>query len=66
VLYPEGHARNTSGDLATLLEHKFCTLAGLGVHDVPALYRRMTNLAGKSPAEIRKLYSFDIDHVRPA
>ena len=34
VMYPEGHARNTSGNLAALLEHKFRRLAGLGVRDV--------------------------------
>jgi 2-methylcitrate dehydratase len=66
VMYPEGHARNTSIHLHELLKHKFQRLAGLGVRDVTALERRLTNLAGKSPAEIRDLYSFDIEHVRPA
>ena len=32
VMYPEGHAQNTSGNLAAL-EHKFRKLAGLGVED---------------------------------
>ena len=31
-----------------------------------ALQQRLTNLARKSPAEIRELYSFEIEHVRPA
>jgi 2-methylcitrate dehydratase len=66
VMYPEGHARNTSGNLAALVKNKFRVLAGLGVRDVDAFYRRMTNLAAKTPAEIRDLYSFDIEHVRPA
>lgn len=66
VMYPEGHARNTSGHLPALLAHKFERLAGLGVADVSVLYERMTNLASKSPAEIRGLYSFPIEHVRPA
>ena len=65
VMYPEGHARNTSGNLATLLENKFRVLAGLGVSDVDALYARMTHLAAKSPAEIRELYSFEIESVAP-
>ena len=30
VMYPEGHARNTSGNLAALLEHKFRTLGCAG------------------------------------
>jgi 2-methylcitrate dehydratase len=66
IMYPEGHARNTSGNLPALLEHKFHRLAGLGVPDTPALYAHMTDLATKTPAEVRDLYSFDIEHVRPA
>jgi 2-methylcitrate dehydratase len=61
VMYPEGHARNTSGNLPVLLEHKFRNLAGLGVRDVSALQQRLTNLAGKSAAEIQQLYSFEIE-----
>ncbi|MGD9721298.1 MAG: MmgE/PrpD family protein [Pirellulales bacterium] len=60
VMYPEGHARNTSGNLAGLLEHKFRTLAGLGVRDTDALYRRFTGLIDKTPAEIAALYDFEI------
>jgi 2-methylcitrate dehydratase len=66
VMYPEGHARNTGGNLPALLEHKFNRLAGLGVGDMAALRKRLTNLINKSSAEIRELYSFKIDHVRPA
>jgi 2-methylcitrate dehydratase len=66
VMYPEGHARNTSGNLPALLAHKFRHLAGLGVDDVEALHARMTNLAARSPAEIRDLYNFPIANVRPA
>jgi 2-methylcitrate dehydratase len=66
VMYPEGHARNQSGNLNGLLQEKFLRLAGLGVRDVHALYARMTSLSTKMPAEIRELYSFDIEHVRPA
>lgn len=66
VMYPEGHARNTSGNLDALLAHKFRTLAALGVGDVEALYLRFTNFAAKSPAEIRDLYDFEILNVRPA
>jgi 2-methylcitrate dehydratase len=66
VMYPEGHARNSSGNLHSLLDAKFRCLAALGLGDVDSLYKRMTNLAEKSPAEVRVLYSFEIDHVRPA
>jgi len=60
VMYPEGHARNGSGNLDSLLEHKFRLLAGLGVEDVDALYRRFSNVAGKSQAEVDGLLDFRI------
>jgi 2-methylcitrate dehydratase len=66
VMYPEGHARNASGNLAALLDHKFGRLAGLGVRDVAGLAQRLSGLAGKSVGEIRDLYNFEIDHVRRA
>src|SRR5438445_4669197 len=57
VMYPEGHARDTSGNLPALLDHKFRRLAALGASDVDGLHWRLTNLAAKSPVEIRDLYS---------
>ncbi len=66
VMYPEGHSRNASGNLARLLKRKFHRLAQVGVHDVDALTRRLTGLAEKSSREIQELYSFEIEHVRPA
>ncbi len=66
VMYPEGHARNTSGNLSVLLDHKFRRLASLGVNDVDLLHQRLTGLSAKSAADIRDLYSFEIHHVRPA
>jgi 2-methylcitrate dehydratase len=66
VMYPEGQARNASSHLPALLGHKFRRLAGLGVADVDGLYRRLTGLADKTPDEILDLYSFPIEHVRPA
>lgn len=55
VMYPLGHARNTSGDLEAVLAHKFRALASLGVD---ALYARFTGLAAKSAVEIGSLYDF--------
>ncbi len=60
VMYPAGHARNTGGNLPTLLNHKFRQLASLGVSDPAAIQSRLTNLAQKSPAEIQNLYNFPI------
>src|SRR5204863_4018114 len=63
VMYPEGHARNTSGNLPALLDNKFRRLAALGVGDVAGLHQRLTNFSAKSPAEVRDLYSFEVNHV---
>jgi 2-methylcitrate dehydratase len=60
VMYPEGHARNHSGRLDTLLEHKFRLLAELGVADVRDLYLRMTNLGEKTADQIATLYDFEL------
>lgn len=60
VMYPEGHARNASGNLDSLLEHKFRLLAGLGVKDVDALYRRFSNVAQLSTVEVDRLTDFQI------
>ena len=60
VMYPEGHARNRSGNLEGLLQHKFQLLASLGVDDPSALYRRFSDLRTKSAAEIAQLYDFRI------
>jgi 2-methylcitrate dehydratase len=60
VMYPVGHARNASGLLEELLDHKFKLLAGHAVRDVAGLYRRMTTLAEHSPADVARLYDFEI------
>ncbi len=60
VMYPAGHARNTTANLDELLAHKFRLLASLGVADVDALYARFTNLTEKSAAEIGALYDFEL------
>jgi 2-methylcitrate dehydratase len=65
VMYPEGHARCTSGKLDTLLDHKFRRLASLAVDDVEALRRRFGGLANKSAAEIANLYNFLIKGCSP-
>ena len=63
VMYPEGHAGNTSGQLDGLLEHKFHALASLGVEDVDGLHRRFSNLERQTPREIADLYTFEIRGV---
>ncbi|HEX3997573.1 MAG TPA: MmgE/PrpD family protein [Pirellulales bacterium] len=60
VMYPEGHARAKTGQLDSLLDHKFQALAAPAVSDVAALERRFTNLGDRSPEEIAALYDFEI------
>jgi 2-methylcitrate dehydratase len=60
VMYPAGHSRSTTGNLASLLDHKFRLLAGLGVDDTDALVARFSNLKEKSPQEVSSLYDFPI------
>jgi 2-methylcitrate dehydratase len=61
VMYPEGHARNSSGHLAELLGHKFQRLASLGVEDVVALQERFSHLRARSADEIRTIYDFRLN-----
>ena len=60
VMYPEGHARNTSGNLPELLRHKFRTLAALAVDDVDGFYDRFSGLRHKTAEQIAGLYDFQI------
>lgn len=60
VMYPEGHARNTSGRLTTLLAHKFRRLAALGVDDPESLFARLGGLRQKTADQVRSLYAFSL------
>ena len=60
VMYPAGHSRNTTADLASLLDHKFRLLAGLGVNDIDPFLQRFNPLAKKTAKELGEIYSFRI------
>jgi 2-methylcitrate dehydratase len=60
VMYPQGHARADSTNLAALLDHKFRLLAGLAVENPDSLLKRFTNFRDKSPKDIGDLYNFNI------
>jgi 2-methylcitrate dehydratase len=60
VLYPLGHARNTSSDLDAVLADKFDSFAALGVPDARELRRHLSDLARKPPNQIRRLYDFPL------
>jgi 2-methylcitrate dehydratase len=63
VMYPEGHARNASGNLSSLLDHKFNQLASLGVKDPTAIHNRLTNIGAKTPADMQALYNIPISNL---
>lgn len=60
VMFPTGHARNTSADLRGLLKHKFSMLGALAVENAPALVTRLSAIEKKSVSEIADLYNFSI------
>jgi 2-methylcitrate dehydratase len=60
VMYPLGHARNTSGLLDSILDYKFRNLASLGVEDPEAFRLRFSDLETQTAAEIGSLYDFQI------
>ncbi len=60
IMYPAGHARNTTADLETILDHKFRLLGALAVKDAQSAIDQLSNLADKSADEMQTLYAFDI------
>jgi 2-methylcitrate dehydratase len=64
VMYPSGHARNTTADLNDILAHKFRMLGGLATGgDEPAaqeLVRRYSNVGKKSAAGVAGMHDFEL------
>ncbi|RMH31275.1 MAG: hypothetical protein D6692_00630 [Planctomycetota bacterium] len=63
VMYPAGHARNTTADLKGILAHKFQLLGKLVQEDPTNIINRFQNLGSKSADDIRDLHDFEI-HTR--
>lgn len=61
VMYPGGHARNTTHDLHDILAHKFSLLGKLAFSDPSAIVDRFNNLEEKSADEIQNINDFVID-----
>mmetsp|Transcript_110390 Transcript_110390/g.213810 ORF Transcript_110390/g.213810 Transcript_110390/m.213810 type:complete len:565 (-) Transcript_110390:168-1862(-) len=62
VMYPSGHARNTSANLARILEHKNRLLGDLVFPDRPAVdgfVQRLVGMKSLSAAEVCDVYNFD-------
>jgi len=60
VMYPVGHARNTTANLDDLLENKLRVFGGLAVDDVNTLLERVTGLADKGPQEMAEINDYEI------
>merc|ERR1712154_622386 len=62
VMYPSGHARNTSADLKKILQHKNRMLGDIVFSDrskVDGFVGRLVNMKSASAAEVAQLYDFD-------
>jgi len=60
IMYPSGHARNTTADLEGILQNKFATLASLAVEDVASFLSTYNALEKLSAAQIASLYDVPI------
>ncbi|MBL8049421.1 MAG: MmgE/PrpD family protein [Chthonomonas sp.] len=55
VMYPAGHARNTTADLVGILAHKWKLMSDLA--GTPDAVGKLSNLCGKSAADMMELYN---------
>jgi 2-methylcitrate dehydratase len=62
VMYPAGHARNTTADLKDILAHKFQLLGALAADDPDAIIRQVSSVEKKSARDIAAMYNFQIKH----
>jgi len=62
VMYPSGHARNATADLASILEHKNRMLGDIVFSDRATgdkFVKRLVDMKSASAAEVQGLYEFD-------
>jgi len=67
VMYPSGHARNTTADLAGILDHKNSMLGDIVFADkatTSAFVGKLKSLKSLSPAEVQTIYEFDWDAMK--
>jgi len=67
VMYPSGHARNTTANLRKILQHKNHMLGDIVFSDrvtTDAFVNRLINMKSLSPSEVNKVYDFDYDAMR--
>ena len=64
VMYPAGHARNTTANLNNILSHKFALLGGLAMKNPQPVIDRLNALANLSAGEVAKFHDFEINPPR--
>jgi 2-methylcitrate dehydratase len=64
VMYPAGHARNTTADLEEILAAKFALLGGMASDDPQPIVDRMNRIGMLSASDLRSLYDFAIANAR--
>ncbi len=62
VMYPAGHARNTSAGLAELLDAKWQKLGSLAVREPQRIIDRFNAIPALSANQLASLYDFEITH----
>lgn len=60
VMYPAGHARNTTANLEDILNHKFQLLGGLAFDDPNPIIERYAKIATLDAAGIRTINGYDL------
>ncbi len=65
VMYPPGHARNTSADLEGLLAHKWRRLGGAALAEPDRVIGRFNALPRLSAAQLASLHDFEIRASHP-
>ena len=60
IMYPAGHARNTTADLAGILARKFQLLGRLGVEKPKRTIKMLENLEQLSSKQMRSIYDVDL------
>lgn len=65
VMYPSGHARNTTANLEDILQHKAVALGDIALDDASPLIDRFSQVASLSVDELRTIMDFDILNREP-
>ncbi len=60
VMYPSGHARNTTADLDALLANKWRVLGAMASRDAAGLVSRFAGIEGASAEDVAGLHGFEI------